>query len=801
MRLVVLFLIFAPLLAIAQSGRLKYADKMFDQKRYYYAAEGYEDVLERGVDPKTIASKLAASYYEANNKEKALEWHRFLFNEGIITADEHLRLIYLLKYDDQLEKAKSMADLYIQKFGNNKVIDQFVFNYDKLLDLKNNPKIEDFELVEIDSMYRACESSGNQISASHWTGDSLFVITNEKINYYVRREYAADKSNYYHMFVSTRDSSGKLANLELINLDTTASFNISHICFDQNSDKIYFSANKLGKRMLNVIPQNEKDLASSDSSKFKNLTSNAKLVVDYFPELSNVSMKRLYGNEDDVIPMRIYSADFIDGKVGNITELSIGENSSYNCAYPSISEDGKFIYFSADLPGGIGGMDIYRAELLSDGNLKDVTNLGDKINSKGNELYPFIKSSSNVLYFSSNGLPTVGGYDIFVGFVDGDGVGIKSINLGLPINSNEDEFSFVNNESEDRGYVSTNYFDTSNVGNESLVAFKQYKKFQFSGALSGKIVDVVSNRELKDVLIHITDEDGEILDSIRTDENGFYKLGIYQSVDKVKLKVISDDYYETEKEIDIIPTEVKYDENDFVLMPIIDYFVEGLVYGSDPETPDEIYPLPNTEINVISMTKDTLMSFVSDSTGWFKSNVLPNLRYGMEVDYFVAFSKKGFTNEKYYFNAPLAEETSIVISDTLSPVKLYKIGFGTDIESIVVLNDIYFDFDESYIRPDAAIELDKVVNFMVNNPEVKIEVRSHTDSRGGAYYNLLLSDRRARSTREYLIVNGIPSYRVKFKPFGETELKIPQSEIDNATPEEQDEMHELNRRTEFIIVD
>lgn len=90
---------------------------------------------------------------------------------------------------------------------------------------------------------------------------------------------------------------------------------------------------------------------------------------------------------------------------------------------------------------------------------------------------------------------------------------------------------------------------------------------------------------------------------------------------------------------------------------------------------------------------------------------------------------------------------------------------------------------------------------MKNNPEVVIEVRSHTDSRGGEYYNLLLSDRRAQSTREYLIINGIPSNKVKSKAFGESKLKVSQEEIDAATAEEQEEMQELNRRTEFIIVE
>lgn len=802
MKVVLIILTLFPFVTLAQSARLSYADKMFDQKRFYYAAEGYEDVIERGVKEIDVAKKLAFSYFYSWNYSKSLDWFRYMFNENIMQAEDYAYIIYLYKWNGRLDKALEMANIFKAKYGDNDHINEFIDNYNLLTDITNNQDSNDFEMIMIDSLYKACELSNNQISSSYLSDDSLFIISNDRVTYSITREHAQDRSSYYHLFTGVKDSNGLISKTSRLKIDTTAFFNISHVSYHSKNKKLYFSANKLGKRRLNVIPKDEWDRASADSSKMKNFMSKTGLFFGNFSGIMSVGFDRVYSNEDDVIPMRIYSADFDGRKLSNVVELPIGSTGMEDCAYPSISHDGKYIYFSANLPGGFGGMDLYRANLTDGGeDVSEIINLGKNINSSSNEIYPHVKTENNVIYFSSNSNRSIGGYDLFAGLINSDGIGVRSLNLGRPINSAKDEFSFVNNTNQDFGYVSTNNFDTSIISNEYLVAFKQNKPYKFYGTVSGEIKDITYKKPKENILLHLVSENGEIIDSTRTDSSGNYELGIYEEIQNAGVVVVSKDYYEESKIITTVPLKIKYENYDFLVTPIINYYISGMIYGADADNPKKIYPLPNTKIDVISKNQDTLMSFISGDNGDFRSAVLPNLKYGMNVDYVVAFSKKGFTNEKYIFNAPLTENPAIVISDTLNPVKLYKIGYGTDIENIVILKDIYFDYDKSDIRPDAAIELDKVLNFMKNNPDVVLEVGSHTDSRGSAFYNLLLSDRRARSTREYLILKGIPSNKVKFKAFGESRLRVSQLEIDRAAPDEQAKMHGLNRRTEFIIVE
>lgn len=138
----------------------------------------------------------------------------------------------------------------------------------------------------------------------------------------------------------------------------------------------------------------------------------------------------------------------------------------------------------------------------------------------------------------------------------------------------------------------------------------------------------------------------------------------------------------------------------------------------------------------------------------------------------------------------------------LLDVNLTKIEEGkTDLNDIIDINPIYFDLNSSIIREDAAKELDKVVELMQDNPKLIIELRAHTDTRASDEYNLWLSDRRAKSSAEYIISQGIDKSRISGKGFGESQLIVTDEEIEKAaTDEEKERLHQKNRRTEFIIV-
>ena len=131
-------------------------------------------------------------------------------------------------------------------------------------------------------------------------------------------------------------------------------------------------------------------------------------------------------------------------------------------------------------------------------------------------------------------------------------------------------------------------------------------------------------------------------------------------------------------------------------------------------------------------------------------------------------------------------------------MKPREIAIDKDVDLAKVLNikEIYFDLDKSDIRPDAAVELAKIVEVMRENPKMKIDIRSHTDSRASDEYNLRLSERRAKATLEWMVKQGIERKRLTAKGYGETQLV---NGCSNGVPCT-DEEHQANRRSEFIIV-
>jgi outer membrane protein OmpA-like peptidoglycan-associated protein len=145
---------------------------------------------------------------------------------------------------------------------------------------------------------------------------------------------------------------------------------------------------------------------------------------------------------------------------------------------------------------------------------------------------------------------------------------------------------------------------------------------------------------------------------------------------------------------------------------------------------------------------------------------------------------------------------SIIDVTAFLNLQMTRIEIGkTDLANVVQINPIYFDFDKFDIRPDAALELDKIVRVMLDNPDIKIELGSHTDTRGSDAYNLWLSDMRAKSSAEYIISNGISNDRIYGKGYGETKLIVTDATIGKKKAKaDRERLHQLNRRTEFIIV-
>ncbi|MDF2431969.1 MAG: hypothetical protein JWP44_1600 [Mucilaginibacter sp.] len=349
---------------------------------------------------------------------------------------------------------------------------------------------------------------------------------------------------------------------------------------------------------------------------------------------------------------------------------------------PSISADGRTLYFVSNRKGGYGGYDIWRSA-LSEKGWGEPENLGPNINTSFDEQSPFIHPDDSTLYFCSNGWPGLGGKDLFVSRMDKDGKWQKPENLGYPINSSGDENGL------------------------SLTANGTYAFFS-SNHLDG--------------------------------------LGGY-------------DIYTFE-----LPPNLR---------PHIVTYVKGKVSDAQTMQPLEV------AVEIIDLQKNVpVYQDYSDATqGNFLATLTSGKNYGLNI------SKSG-----YLFHS---ENFSLIGHESKNPFNITVLLQPIEVGNKVILNNIFFDINKFDLRPESLSELQKLVEFLNENPTVHIEISGHTDNVGNNEANQLLSENRAKAVYQYLITNKIDAAKLVYKGYGETQPIAPNTS---------EESRKLNRRTEFKII-
>lgn len=365
---------------------------------------------------------------------------------------------------------------------------------------------------------------------------------------------------------------------------------------------------------------------------------------------------------------------------------------------PSLSPDGRTLYFSSNRKGGSGGLDLYSAQMDSRGRFGKVRNLGPDINTAGDELFPYVAENGK-LYFSSDGHPGYGMLDLFVvNRVNGK----NSVdNLGPTMNSTGDDFGIFLFK-PDRGFFTSNR--EGGRGDDDIYTFK----------------------------------------------------------------------------------------NDDPNLKVVNYTLEGITYSVRKDSTREI--LPDTKISLLAADGDVMQDFTTGNDGKFLFRVFENENYFLlgERDGYITKRQPFTTRGKSVSLESLKELVTNITLDTL--LVLDRKAKGLTFR----LNNIYFEYNKADINSDAAHELDKLVELLNDNPEIKIEMGSHTDSVASDVFNLELSQRRAESTVNYLIRRGIDPKRLEAKGYGESK---PIARNTNPDGSDNPRGRDKNRRTEFRILE
>lgn len=575
---------------------------------------------------------------------------------------------------------------------------------------------------------------------------------------------------FFELFYSETDGNGEPLKARAFSLQVNSFLHEGPVTFNRTGDKIFFTRNNI-----------KKGLQKADSK--------------------------------GVTRLKIYEAQKGIYDWEDIEELPFNSD-EFSCAHPTLSADGNKLYFSSDRPGGLGGMDVWMVEKTDDFWGQPI-NMGDKINTEGHDVFPFMHTSGN-LFFASNGHGGKGGLDLFMANVMIEDTDVK--NLGTPFNSESDDLGLILSPDGESGYFASNreggvgkddiyYFDavdgimgattaellTSTITiydlkKSSLIEGAEIRVFEKSneGFLSG------DNNLYQAILLPAKEGSSEfIFKLIRKD------VGSLGEADQVSDEKGEATYgFMGENEYLIVVTKEGYTAKETTYSTIGNESISNIRISLEKPTCATVSGIVRNKVTN-QLLPNTIVKFWNGCTGEEEeifSNDQAEYEYCAKpgCDYMIKGMKENYSGD--FVKLPAAELTSANLRKDvlLTPTSDGpSIGAGT----VIVLENIYYDFNKSAIRTGAARELDELVVMMQTYSSMMIELSSHTDSRGGGDYNLKLSQARAESAKQFLRSKGINGNRVRAVGYGESQPRNKCIDGVNCTEED----HQYNRRTEVKV--
>lgn len=629
----------------AQEDKLEKADRKFEQYAFIDAQKIYLKIADEGFESAELYQKLGDSYYFNGKYAEGAEWYGKLVEKfpEQTTSEYYFRYAQTLKALREYQKSDEIMSRFRAMNSGDSRAELFEDKPDYLADISYIDS--DYQVENL----RLLNSRYSDFGPTLYEGKLIFSSARDT-GVFKRKIHKWNNQPFLDFYaVRLDEETGSYSKVERFGGNLNTPFHESTPVFTKDGRTIYFARN---------------NYSSGSKGKDKNGTTR----------------------------LKIYKATKLGDNSWTEPEELPFNNDSYSVSHPALSPDGNTLYFASDMPGTVGFSDLWSVSILADGTYGTPQNLGPKINTEGRENFPFISQKGN-LYFSSDGRPGLGGLDIYVAARNSNNEITQIINLGEPVNSPHDDFSFIVEDAKDIGYFAT---------------------------------------------------------------NRYYGMG-------------SDDIFKFSRK----PKEV----------PVCKSVITGIV--KDKET---MLPLPTATVSLIDLNEHVLDKVAVDEEGRF--NIYPVCGQQILV--------RG--EEPYYYSAEelvIAPKNGDTLSvELLLEPRIKRVTQGDDLAKILGLNPIYFDFDRFNIRPDAALELTKIISAMEENPKMVVKIRSHTDSRGNDNYNLILSDKRARSTADYIVSRGIERDRISGEGFGEKELLNDCGNGADCTEEE----HQLNRRSEFIVI-
>ncbi|WP_255502208.1 OmpA family protein [Algoriphagus sp. AK58] len=757
----------------AQKSKVRYADEQMGLMNYQHALDVYKEAYAKKPNYET-ARKTAVAQDKVRDYAQAYDWWKTTAGYEEVTNEDYLQLLRTGILSDNFEEAKSFLEakgVTAETLGLTPgSIPQSSRNL-KVTGVEGlNSTESDFSMVE--------DGEGNKYFVSDRGGSYTRKMPGIRIdgrNKFFSPESSGQTGRGYFT-VYRQDKEGSISQV-VSNVPGSVSF----------SDPSYGPKERL--------------LFYSVTRDIKKVKKNRDITVQ--PEI-------------------FYSKVGPDGKLEGFAAFPYNDSLGYAVMHPFVDEESRRLYFASDMPGGMGGFDLYYSEYTDSMTFSAPVNLGPSVNTEGNETHPFRKD--NKFYFSSTGHKGLGGMDIFEANYTASSIS-NVVNMGLPINSLADDFAY--REDKDR----TVYLSSNRRGGMGLddiyMAKEMYKQFlarvlDCNGAVITSSYLATFRDKTQGIMVPTARNGrGELTAQLEPESDfgiSISKPGYFTLTDEnISTKGFSGDTVKREYVLKPIPYQlpvhvdiVYYDLDKFVIrkdaMPALDKlaelmqkysFLDLLVASHTDSRASDEYNIRLSNNRAKAVTEYLGGKGISADRvrlEWFGESQLVN----------DCGNGKPCPESSHQLN----RRSELVLEAFPDPTKQYEIPqelkdidfcepediFEKIQEEINDIPTIYFDFDKAMLRSVHKQELERTAVMLKRMPNLMLYIEGHTDQRGNEEYNQKLSERRAQAVKDYLKNRGIEENRLESQWYGKTR-PIHDCNTVTCTPA----MHQLNRRTELRV--
>lgn len=685
------------------------AERMFVQQGYRHAINLYRLVLDRQPDHRLAKARVAECYYRLGQFEEANRWYRALVREGQPTAMEFYQLGQVLS---ALERYDSARQAYAQS---------------RALDSADRRPSSKMEFIAAMDQYRrdpSTYSMNRQWYNSPWSdfsprhfGDGIVFVSSRDRESFIKRtpwDGISEQEGLLNAFyVGPRFDSTKTVD-DQVSLFYSRSLNSPYhdgpVTFFMSGTRIAYT---------------------------RNLVENGKPVKDEWGRVN----------------LELYFAKLGPNRTLVDLEPFPFNSRSYSIAHPWVSEDGKELYFSSNMPGGMGGADLY-VSYRDGNNWTKPENLGDAINTAGDEFSPY--RWNDQLFFSSDGFGGFGGLDNYVVRLGED----KPENLGFPLNSSHDDFGLIIDGAGREGYFASNRFER----NDDVYRFQLKKVTVF-----GHVRELKSGQPVPMALVGIQRGESN-LQQLTTDAQGNFRVEL-EAEQEYTIRPSKDGYSALgDQRLTLQQASIIADTLDVTLWKH-NLFAMGIVYSNELQE-----KLPGATVFIQNVTTGKLDSLPTTGDASYRFLVLPNMTYR------IVARSPGYIDNGFTLSTQGLLEGNLVNDILLEETYLEKMV-------------VQFGYDKWDLKSEFEKDLHRITRSLARNKKATVYVGAHADAQGTREYNKALSMKRADSIVKFLRSKGIATERIQAFGFGEELILNTCSDGVVCSDEE----HSKNRRAEIKV--